>query len=141
MSGWTWCLIGLALALVELVVPSGFYLLLLGASGVVVGLVALVGLASGLTAQLLLFSIVALTACFGLATKLQQGLKGRRPMTADAVGKIVKVAEVIAPGAAGKGELWGAPWRVKNVGEGVLEPDSEAVVVEVEGLTLCVKRR
>lgn len=141
MSGWTWCLIGLSLALVELVAPSGFYLLLLGVSGVVVGLVTLVGVVPGLTAQLLLFSIVALVACFGVATKLQQRLKGRRPMTADAVGQTVTVSEVIAPGATGKGELWGAPWRVKNVGVGVLEPASEAVVVEVEGLTLSVKSR
>jgi membrane protein implicated in regulation of membrane protease activity len=141
MSGWAWCSIGLALAFVELLVPSGFYLLLLGVSGVAVGLITLAGAASGLTVQLLLFSVLALVACFGFAGKLQHKLKGRRPMTADAVGRIVKVTEVIAPGAIGKGELWGAPWRVRNVGTGVLEPDSEAVVVEVEELTLCVKRR
>jgi membrane protein implicated in regulation of membrane protease activity len=44
MSGWTWCIIGLALAFVELFAPSGFYLLLLGVSGVVVGLITLTGL-------------------------------------------------------------------------------------------------
>jgi membrane protein implicated in regulation of membrane protease activity len=41
----------------------------------------------------------------------------------------------------GKGELWGSSWRVRNVGTGVLDPATEAVVVEVEDLTLCVKRR
>jgi membrane protein implicated in regulation of membrane protease activity len=62
-------------------------------------------------------------------------------MTADAVGKVVTVSEVLAPGAVGKGELWGSSWRVRNVGTGVLDPATEAVVVEVEDLTLCVKRR
>jgi membrane protein implicated in regulation of membrane protease activity len=141
MSGWTWCIIGLALAFVELFAPSGFYLLLLGVSGVVVGLITLTGLVPGLTVQLVLFSIVALVACFGFSGKLQQMLKGRRPMTADAVGKVVTVSEVLAPGAVGKGELWGSSWRVRNVGTGVLDPATEAVVVEVEDLTLCVKRR
>jgi membrane protein implicated in regulation of membrane protease activity len=131
----------LALAFVELLVPSGFYLLLLGVSGMVVGLLTLAGVAPGVTVQLLLFSIVALVACFGFASRLQHKLKGRRPMTADPVGKLVKVTEVIAPGATGKGELWGAPWRVRNVGTGVLEPACEAVVIEVEDLTLCVKRQ
>ncbi len=141
MNGWTWCFLGLALALVELFVPSGFYLLLLGISGVVVGLMTVAGVAPGLIVQLLIFSVVALVACFGFAGKLQKKLKGGHPMTADAVGKLVTVTEVLAPGAVGKGELWGSPWRIRNVGTDILEPASEAVVVEVDELTLCVKRR
>jgi membrane protein implicated in regulation of membrane protease activity len=141
MSGWTWCLIGLVLIFLELALPSGFYLFLLGVSAVVVGGIALLGIVPGLTEQLLLFSFVAIVTCFCLARKLQQSLKGRKPMTAKAVGKTVKVTELIVPGAVGNGDLWGSTWRVRNVGDENLDQASEALVVEVEGLTLHAKRR
>jgi len=142
MSGWTWCLIGLAFIFVELAVPSGFYLFLLGVSGILVGLVVLTGIVPGLTAQLVLFSVVAVVACFCLARKLQERIRGGTSTTTDAVGKAVKVgASFIAPGATGQGELWGSTWTLRNVGQEGLDSSSEAVVIGVEGLTLLVKRR
>lgn len=142
MSGWTWCLIGLAFILVELAVPSGFYLFLLGVSGILVGLVVLTGIVPGLTAQLVLFSLVAVVACFCLARKLQERIRGGSSTSTDAVGKAVKVgASFIAPGATGQGELWGSTWTLRNVGQEGLDSSSEAVVIGVEGLTLLVKRR
>jgi membrane protein implicated in regulation of membrane protease activity len=142
MSGWTWCLIGLAFIFVELAVPSGFYLFLLGVSGILVGFIVLTGIVPGVTAQLVLFSVVAVVTCFCLARKLQERIRGRSSSTTDAVGKVVKVGDsFVAPGATGRGELWGSTWTLRNVGEQGLESSSEALVVGVEGLTLLVKRR
>jgi membrane protein implicated in regulation of membrane protease activity len=126
---------------VELVVPSGFYLFLLGVSGVVVGGVVLVGIVPDFTAQLVLFSVVAVVTCFCLAGKLRRRLQGGKPMTAEAVGRVVKISEVITPGAVGSGELWGSVWRVRNTGPETLDKDAEAIVIGVEGLTLQVKRQ
>lgn len=139
MNGWLWCVVGLALIILEVLNPSGFYLLMLGVSGLIVGATMLVGVPLSLSAQLAIFGLLALFGCFGPARILWSKFLSKDRPSHDAIGKTVKLNEAVGPGAYGAGELWGSVWRVKNVGSGILEPGSECVVVGVEGVTLHVQ--
>ena len=141
MNGWMWCVIGLSFMVVELLFPSGFYLFLFGVSGLLVGLLTLLGLVTALEFQLAAFAVLAIFLCIVCATYLKSVFRPRGGVSNDALGKTVQVGGVLPPGATGNGELWGSPWKIKNVGEGELAAGGEAVVVAVDGLTLQVKAR
>jgi membrane protein implicated in regulation of membrane protease activity len=55
------------------------------------------------------------------------------------MGEMAKVLEPLAPQAMGKVELRGSTWTARNAGENILEKDSIAKIVRVDGLTLWIQ--
>jgi len=55
------------------------------------------------------------------------------------VGEMGTVLETLAPQAIGKVELRGSTWNARNAGENILEKNTIAKIVRVEGLTLWVQ--
>ena len=141
MSGWFWIAAGLALCIMELVVISGFFLFLLGVSGLLLGLLVLSGLFPTWPIQAAVFSVLAVISWLVFGKRLQGALGVAKSRADDTKGKEIRVVEEIAPGQLGSGELWGSPWRIKNIDAEVLPAGSECVVVDTEGVTLRVTRK
>lgn len=141
MYSWMWLVAGVGLMILELFIPSGFIILILGAAAVVVGILSELGLLTTWVPQAALFCVVALGTWIALGQRLQALLGTKSPQQGQVEGAVVKVTEPIAPGATGSGELWGAAWRIHNIGTEELPVGSEAVVIGSAGITLQVKRK
>jgi membrane protein implicated in regulation of membrane protease activity len=141
MESWVWLVGGIGLVIMELATPCGFFLFILGASAVIVGLVASLGLASSWVVQATLFCAVAVVSWLSFGRRMREARKHVVKRHGNVEGSIVKISTDIAPGSSGSGELWGTQWRIENVGDVVLEAGTEAVVVASEGLGLRVKKR
>lgn len=143
MAWWTWIILGLVLVLAELLTPGGFYLLFFGVSGLVVGLLTILGLAGPAWAQWLLFSVVSVASVAFFRKPLvrkfsAQGVGSGTPTvdTDTLVGEVAVAAESIASGAIGRVEMRGATWRACNRGAQAVTSGQRCVVERVEGLML-----
>lgn len=139
MAAWIWLVLGLGLMALELIAPGGFFMLLLGLSGLVVGGLGLMGAAESLGAQTAVFSGTALVLWLGLGKRLRTLTLRQKSAPSQLVGRRVVVSGEILPAAHGSGELYGSPWRLQNVGDVVIANGAEAEVVAAEGVTLQVR--
>jgi membrane protein implicated in regulation of membrane protease activity len=143
MDAWIWLVGGIALVTVEVLMPSGFYLLILGVAGILVGSLVALGLLSDWMYEVLLFCTTAIVLWIAFAKQLAEllGRTGTRTTQGQVEGAVVTVLSEIAPGAKGDGTLWGATWKLHNVDSTTLPAGSEALVVSSEGISLSVKRK
>jgi membrane protein implicated in regulation of membrane protease activity len=141
MYSWIWLVVGVFLVVLELLTPAGFFLLILGGSAMAVGLLAAIGVCSTWIPQSICFCVIAVVSWLTLGQKLRNRLSQRPPQQGQVIGSVVKVAQRIAPGETGAGELWGTAWRIRNADSVDLLEGSDAVVVGSEGITLHVKQR
>lgn len=141
MAPWFWLLVGIGLIACELFFPTGFYLFILGLSGIVVGLLVSAGSLETWMLQALAFCAIAIAMSLVIGEKLRRafGRKGAEP--GQLVGQVVRLSSDIQPGHIGSGELWGTTWRLENVDSVVLRIGDEGAVVSAEGITLRVKRK
>jgi membrane protein implicated in regulation of membrane protease activity len=141
MAAWIWIVLGLVTMIFELMLPSGFFLFILGAAGIIVGVVAAIGLAQSWISQALIFCVLAIGLWLLLGKKLRGVFKPSALQEGQVVGSIVTTSENIAPGGTGSGMLWGTQWRLENVDSVILAAGSEAVVVASHGIGLQVKKK
>ncbi len=141
MESWHWFVIGIAALALEIFLVTGFYLFILGMAAILVGAIAFSGLLPLWQHQALLFAVSAVLFWILFAGRLQKLIRRGEQNVSDVVGQTVKVMETIAPGHRGSGELWGSPWKVENVGDGIISAGAECVVVASEGITLKVKSK
>ena len=141
MAAWLWIVIGIILMMIELMIPSGFFLFIVGMAGLLVGAVSAIGLVQSWIPQGLLFCVMAVGLWILLGKRLQGILKPTAFKEGKLVGSTVLLSEDIAPGASGSGVLWGTQWRLENIDSVVLNAGSEAVVVASQGIGLQVKRK
>lgn len=142
MLWWHWVVLGLLLAGLELATPGGFFLIFFGAGGLLVGLLALLGLAGPPWVQWLLFSVASVGALLLFRDPLLRLVQARARMhgPVDALtDETATTLEDIAPGAMGRAELRGTAWSAKNVGTTVLTKGQRCAVQRVDGLTLYVQ--
>lgn len=142
MTWWIWILVGLALLVLEVVVPGGVFLVFFGVAALVVGALSAIGIAGPVWLQWLLFSIVSIASLLTLRRPILRRLKAE-PEEDDKVdtlvGQLVIIVEELAPGAEGITELRGTSWTTRNVGESPLSPGQRGIVEKVEGLRLHVR--
>lgn len=123
--------------------PLGFAFFILGVAAIIVGAATAVGVLSTLEWQLISAAAIA-TVMWVTSVRALRSLFGRGEQTivsgGNAEGKHVHVLEDLQPGQWGQGELWGSPWRVRNIGSTVIPRGSECVVVQTEGNGLLVRR-
>ena len=142
MSATTWTLIGLVLIICEVVLPTGFALLILGVAAMISGGVVALGVLPGIEAQVLLFAFAATTLWLTSVRTLRALFKKSElagPVSGDTEGQRVKVIDDLPPGEVGQGELWGSPWRVSNIGTTTIPKGAEGIVVKTEGNRLLIK--
>jgi membrane protein implicated in regulation of membrane protease activity len=141
MSYLVWVVLGVGLLGLEIFMPSGFYLFILGLASLIVGCATLAGLLSDFTVQAVVFVSFGLFFWLFVAERLQTLIRSKEKSYDSVVGQVAKAREVISPGSKGAGELWGTSWKLENVGSSTLEGGDECVVMGSDGLTLQVKKK
>lgn len=141
MPWWGWMSGGIALLALELFfIDTGFYLVFLGLSAALVGVVTLAIGGSPVSLQWVLFGAFSLLSVFGFRRKLYERIHRAGPAVPEGVsGEWALANERIEPGATGRVELRGSPWSARNVGETAIERGSRVQVVRAESLVLLIR--
>lgn len=142
MTWWAWLVLGIGLLGVEMfVIDAQFYLVFIGLSAAVVGLLGLAGVDLPSWAQWLVFSGLAIVAMLGFRRRLYEMLRGSAGQVDErlTVGDRVVIAARLEPGQSGRVEYRGSNWTARNTGSQSIEAGREAVISEIDGLTLHVK--
>lgn len=140
MSWWMWLAGGLTLLGVELVTPSGFFVMFFGVGALVTGLAAGVGAVSGPVAQWTCFTTASVLSLLLFRGKLQARVEhsGAHAPVDSLVGEIAFPADTMAPGAVGRVTLRGTTWDARNEGHTPLGANQRCRVTRVSGLQLGV---
>ena len=138
MEWWAWILLGVLLLTAELgLVDTGFYLVFLGASALIVGLIEICGLELPLWGQWLAYAVLSVSTMVAFRQRVYLLLRGGLPGVGESlIGELVVLADDVAPGASCRVELRGTTWTARNEGSGAIEAGSRARVARVEGLVL-----
>ncbi len=142
MPWWAWMVLGIGLLGVEMfVIDAQFYLVFIGLSAAVVGLLGLFGVDLPEWAQWLVFSALAVAAMVGFRKRLYEKVRGSAGHVDErlTVGDRVLVTARLEPGQSGRVDYRGTSWNARNTGAAAIEAGREAVIAEVDGLTLHVK--
>lgn len=141
MSWWGWIVIGTLLFCAELVgVDAQFYLIFVGAGAIVVGLAELGGLGLPAWGQWLLFAVLSIGTMVVFRRKFYDKIRGGVVRLSDSViGEMVVFAEQLDAGAQCRTEHRGTTWTAINIGEESIPSGRNAVIEEMDGLTLRVR--
>lgn len=141
MVWWTWILLGMALCAVEVLTPSGFYVLFFGTSAVIVGLLSAAGMAGPEWTEWLLFSILSVTSVSLLRRPLMDRARanGSGHSPGAIVGETAVLLDDLGSGGVGKAEFRGSAWTVRSREPRDLARGTRCIVEKVEGLTLWVR--
>jgi len=143
MPWWAWLVLGVGLLGVEMfVIDAQFYLVFIGVSAALVGLLGMFGLALPDWLQWLVFALLSVVAMFTFRRRLYELLRARTTGTVDervAVGDHVAVPVRLEPGQSCRVEYRGSSWTALNDDQRVIEAGSRAPISGVDGLTLLLK--
>ena len=141
MQWWAWIAVGAILLGSELTfVNAQFYLVFVGASALVVGILALAGAATADWLQWLTFAALAVTSMLAFRRRIYERMGRTLPaMRSGPAGEIVTLPIALPPGEACRLEYRGSSWSAINAGESVIAAGSRARIERVDGLTLVVR--
>lgn len=139
MAWWIWVVAGAALLSTEVVIATDFYLVFLGSSGIVVGLLDLFGVHLPSWLQFLLFAALAMALMVVYRVYWKPRLaRPDREMGQELVGEIAVARDALPAGRRGRVDLRGATWAAINDGEEIAA-GTHCEVLSVDGLTLHVR--
>jgi inner membrane protein len=141
MQWWAWIAVGAILLGSELTfVNAQFYLVFVGASALVVGVLALTGAATADWLQWLIFAVLAVTSLLTFRGRVYERMRRTLPvMRSGPAGEIVTLPLELPPGETCRLEYRGSSWSAINAGESVIAAGTRARVERVDGLTLVVR--
>ena len=145
MLWWHWSILGFSLVGVEILTLGGlgnFYFLFFGVAALLVSGLTWAGLAEADWLQWFLFAILGVISLFVMKKPLQanRSLDGQEEPDVDSmIGELATVLEPLPPQAVGKVELRGSTWNARNAGTTLLEKQTLAKIVRVDGLTLWIQ--
>ena len=140
MPWWGWILVGAILLGSELFVTTEFYLVFLGVAAIAVGLFGMV-FDLAVWQQWLSFGVLAVVFLVGFRRRAWSWMGASQGQVRDRmVGEFATVSERIEPGATGSAELRGSVWTARNVGDTAIDAGERVRAVEMDGLTLEVRR-
>ncbi|MEE3331431.1 MAG: NfeD family protein [Myxococcota bacterium] len=140
MIWWQWMVLGALLLSAEIAVDAEFYLVFVGVSALVVGLLGTTPVALPMWAQWLVFAVVAVINLTLFRSRVYHKVRGSIPERAEGVnGEIAIVDSEIPVGATGSARLRGAVWKARNVGRTPVLAGTRAVVEEADGLVLKIR--
>jgi membrane protein implicated in regulation of membrane protease activity len=134
--------LGIGLLGVEMfVIDAQFYLVFIGLSAAVVGLLGLAGADLPHWSEWLVFSVLAVGAMLAFRRRLYDMVRNRSGQVDErlTVGDRVVVPARLEPGQTGRVEYRGSSWNARNAGAAPIEAGREALITQVDGLTLHVK--
>lgn len=142
MSWWGWLVLAATLLAVELfVVDAQFYLVFLGASAAIVGLLGLSEAGLPDWQQWLAFAVLSLVTMVAFRERVYSMVRNRTGRVEErlTLGDRIVIPTRLEPGQTCRAEYRGSSWTARNVDQGAILPGTEAVIVHVDGLTLHVK--
>ena len=140
MEWWAWIAVGAVLLGSELgFVDAQFYLVFVGASALVVGLLDLSGLLPAVWMQWLLFAVLAAFSMVTFRRRIYERMRRTLPiMRSGPAGEVVTLAAELPPGETCRIEYRGSSWNAINCGTSVIAAGARARIERVDGLTLVV---
>ena len=140
MEWWIWLALGLVLMVIELVTPSGFFVMFFGLGALSVGVLTRLGVGGPPWMEWLLFTVFSLVFVLLFRGRLQQRVQSSAKGNVDTlVGEIAVPREKIAPGGVGRVDLRGTTWTARNAAAVTIEPGRRCRVVSVDNLLLSVQ--
>ena len=142
MLWWLWMLLGLALVVLEVLTPGGFFALFFGIGALLVGALDGLGMGGPDWLQWLLFSVFSIVSLLLFRGPLLARLKswGRKPNGVDTlVGEVATLLEDLPADAIGKVELRGTAWSARHEDRQSLHKGQRCRVQRVDGLTLWIR--
>lgn len=138
MTWWGWMILGAVLLAAELfAIDAQFYLVFLGVSAALVGLLGLFDIILPEWGQWLAFAIFSLLFFFSFRRTIYQKLRGGGEDFPESMsGEAINITEDLAPGAEARAQYRGSGWTVRNVSDATISAGTRAEVVKVDGLTL-----
>lgn len=135
-----WLAGGFVLLLLELVTPSGFYIMFFGVGAILTGAAAAVGAVTTPAPQWLLFTVISVLSLVLFRGKIQARVEHSGPLLPvdSLVGEVAFPVEAMAPGAVGRVALRGSNWEARNEGDTPLGANQRCRVTRVSGLQLGV---
>lgn len=139
MLYWHWWIIGLGLLILEMFIPTGFVLLWMGISAIVVGVIAW-GLPTSLNVELVIFGVLSIASFFVFKRLRPRAVPTDSPMLnrrgESYVNRTFTLADPIVNGV-GKLRVDDSQWRIAGPD---LPAGSQVRVVQADGATLRVER-
>jgi membrane protein implicated in regulation of membrane protease activity len=139
MQWWAWIAVGAVLLGSELTfVDAQFYLVFVGASAFIVGMLELaIGLPEWL--QWLVFAALAATSVFTFRRRIYERMRRKLPpMKGGPAGEIITLPTELSPGETCRLEYRGGSWSATNGGKAAIPAGARARIDRVDGLTLVV---
>lgn len=140
MTWWAWMILGAVLFGAEMVaIDAQFFLVFLGLSAAVVGLLSLFGLALPQWGEWLIFAALAAVSMFTFRKALYEKIRGDVPgFRGGVAGDFVEVPANLDAGRSTRASFRGSTWTVVNDGQELIPGGQRARIVRSEGLTLYV---
>jgi hypothetical protein len=142
MPWWGWFVLAAALLSVELfVIDAQFYLVFLGVSAALVGLLDLADGTMVAWQQWLAFAVLSLVTMVAFRDRVYQLVRKRTGHVEQrlTLGDHVVIPVRLEPGQSCRAEYRGSSWTARNVDQRAIDAGKEAVISHVEGLTLHVR--
>ncbi|HXA36660.1 MAG TPA: NfeD family protein [Steroidobacteraceae bacterium] len=140
MQWWAWIAVGAVLLGSELAfVDAQFYLVFVGASAFVVGLIQLTGLDLPVWLQWLIFAALAAASMLTFRRRIYERMRRGLPaLKVGPAGEIVTMPTALPPGEICRIEFRGCSWSAINGGPTAIAAGARARIARVDGLTLVV---
>ena len=141
MEWWAWIVVGAVLLGSELTfVDAQFYLVFVGASAFVVGMLQLTGLGMPVWLQWLIFAALTVGSLVIFRKRIYDRMRRKLPpLKGGPAGEIVTLPADLPPGETCRLEYRGCSWSAVNAGLGVIAAGSRARIERVDGLTLVLR--
>jgi membrane protein implicated in regulation of membrane protease activity len=142
MAWWGWLVLGSGLLAAEMfLIDAQFYLVFLGVAAAVVGLLGLVGVPTPEWGQWLVFAGLSLGSVLAFRRPLYQLVRNRSGHVEErlTLGDRVVVPVRLEPGESCRVDYRGSSWSARNVDGAAIEAGKEAVIDQIDGLTLHLK--
>jgi membrane protein implicated in regulation of membrane protease activity len=140
MEWWAWIAVGAILLGSELAfVDAQFYLVFVGASAFVVGMLQLTGLGMPVWLQWLLFAVLAAASLITFRRRIYDRMRRKLPpLKGGPAGETVTLPSDLPPGESCRLEYRGCSWSAINGGKVPIAAGAKARIERVDGLTLVV---
>lgn len=137
MEWWAWISVAFLLLIAEMFIPTGFVLMVFGASFFLTGLIVLTGFLQELWLQYLTCAGLIIILLFVLRKPILAFFGLDKPSNFKELdSEEVLIVADINPGDFGQGEMRGTHWKVKNTGSTILRAGDRCKVQKIDGLTL-----
>ena len=142
MPWWGWLVLGIGLLGIEMfAIDAEFYLVFLGASATIVGLLGLAGLELPQWGQWLLFAALAIVTMLAFRRRVYVLIRGSHGHVQERIttGDRIRVTARLEPGQTCRVDYRGTSWTACNADVVPIPAGSEAIISHADELTLHLK--